>query len=128
MLWGVFFLVYSSSAMKPKQDAHSLTHSRQVSHIHSTKTPNANATYPTSTHQVIQWLFIIRTGCSKQSQYSTTEMAPGDREPYYIDTLGPKHVLLRYMDPYTLNPYRALTVALKGPLKGSLMIRNLIGE
>ena len=24
------------------------------------------------------------------------------------------------MDPYTLHPYRALTVALKGPLKGSL--------
>ena len=29
-------------------------------------------------------------------------------------------MLYGYMDPYTLNPYRALTVALKGPLKGSL--------
>ena len=34
--------------------------------------------------------------------------------------IGPKYMLYGHMDPYTLNPYRALTVALKGPLKGLL--------
>ena len=44
----------------------------------------------------------------------------------YIDTLGPKYILFRYMDPETPNPYRALAVTLKGSLLGTWTLGTLL--